>query len=126
MSLGRQLASQLYAGRLSGYAFWEQDNIQGYLLLHHSIIMDFALDPHADPIRVGTALLQRAATMFTPPKAGNAANGYPSEGNAGARDASSEMMWAPGTSAEIKALSDKIEDLQKQICALVEARPPKA
>ena len=36
------------------------------------------------------------------------------------------MMSAPGTSAEIKALSDKIEDLQKQICALVEARPPKA
>jgi hypothetical protein len=29
------------------------------------------------------------------------------------------------TSAEIKALSDKIEDLQKQICALVEARAPK-
>jgi GNAT superfamily N-acetyltransferase len=52
---------QLYAGRLSGYAFWEQDNIHGYLLLHQSIIMDFALDPHADPIRVGTALLQRAA-----------------------------------------------------------------
>jgi GNAT superfamily N-acetyltransferase len=52
---------QLYAGRLSGYAFWEQDNIHGYLLLHHTIIMDFALDPHADPIRVGTALLQRAA-----------------------------------------------------------------
>jgi GNAT superfamily N-acetyltransferase len=52
---------QLYAGRLSGYAFWEQDSILGYLLLHHSIIMDLALDPHADPIRVGTALLQRAA-----------------------------------------------------------------
>jgi GNAT superfamily N-acetyltransferase len=52
---------QLHAGRLSGYAFWEQDNIRGYLLLHHSIIMDLALDPHADPIRVGTALLQRAA-----------------------------------------------------------------
>jgi GNAT superfamily N-acetyltransferase len=52
---------QLYAGRLSGYAFWEEDNIRGYLLLHHSIIMDLALDPHADPIRVGTALLQRAA-----------------------------------------------------------------
>jgi GNAT superfamily N-acetyltransferase len=52
---------QLYAGRLSGYAFWEQDNIRGYLLLHHSMIMDLALDPHADPIRVGRALLQRAA-----------------------------------------------------------------
>ena len=52
---------QLYAGRLSGYAFWEEDNIHGYLLLHHQTIMDLALDPHADPIRVGTALLQRAA-----------------------------------------------------------------
>jgi ribosomal protein S18 acetylase RimI-like enzyme len=52
---------QLYAGRLSGYAFWKEDNIQGYLLLYHHTIMDFALDPHADPIRVGTALLQRAA-----------------------------------------------------------------
>jgi GNAT superfamily N-acetyltransferase len=52
---------QLYAGRLSGYAFWEEDNIHGYLLLHHSIIMDLAIDPHADPIRVSTALLQRAA-----------------------------------------------------------------
>jgi len=26
--------------RLSGYAFWEQDNIHGYLLLHHHIIME--------------------------------------------------------------------------------------
>ena len=52
---------QLYAGRLSGYAFWEQDNIHSYLLLHQQTIMDLALDPHADPLRVGTALLQRAA-----------------------------------------------------------------
>lgn len=52
---------QLYAGRLSGYAFWEEDNIHGYLLLYQHTIMDLALDPHADPIRVGTALLQRAA-----------------------------------------------------------------
>lgn len=51
---------QLYAGRLSGYAFWEENNIQGYLLRYQHIIMDLALDPHADPIRVGTALLQRA------------------------------------------------------------------
>jgi GNAT superfamily N-acetyltransferase len=52
---------QLYAGRLSGYAFWEQDIIHGYLLLHHQTIMDLAVDPHADPLRVGSALLQRAA-----------------------------------------------------------------
>jgi len=52
---------QLYAGRLSGYAFWEEDNIHGYLLLHHHTIMDFAMDPHADPMAVGSAWLQRAA-----------------------------------------------------------------
>jgi GNAT superfamily N-acetyltransferase len=52
---------QLYAGRLNGYAFWEEGNIHGYLLLYHHIIMDLALDPDADPMRVGTALLQRAA-----------------------------------------------------------------
>jgi GNAT superfamily N-acetyltransferase len=52
---------QLYAGRLSGYAFWEEDNIHGYLLLYHHTIMDLALDPQADPVHVGTALLQRAA-----------------------------------------------------------------
>jgi ribosomal protein S18 acetylase RimI-like enzyme len=52
---------QLYAGRLTGYAFWEGENIHGYLLLYHHTIMDLALDPHTDPVRVGTALLQRAA-----------------------------------------------------------------
>jgi ribosomal protein S18 acetylase RimI-like enzyme len=52
---------QLYAGRLTGYAFWEGDNIRGYLLLHRHAIMDLAFDPHIDPIRVGTALLHRAA-----------------------------------------------------------------
>jgi GNAT superfamily N-acetyltransferase len=52
---------QLYAGRLTGYAFWEEENIHGYLLLYHHTIMDLALDPHADPVRVGMALLQRAA-----------------------------------------------------------------
>jgi polyhydroxyalkanoate synthesis repressor PhaR len=86
----------------------------------------FPMGQFEDMARQNMALLQRAATMFTPPKAGNAAHGHPSEGNDGARDSSSEMMSASGTSAEIKALSDKIEDLQKQICALVEARPPKA
>jgi GNAT superfamily N-acetyltransferase len=52
---------QLYAGRLSGYAFWEEETIRGYILLYHHTIMDLALDPDADPVRVGTALLQRAA-----------------------------------------------------------------
>ena len=52
---------QLYAGRLSGYAFWEQDQHPRLSVAAYTIIMDLALDPHADPIRVGTALLQRAA-----------------------------------------------------------------
>jgi GNAT superfamily N-acetyltransferase len=52
---------QLYAGRLSGYAFWAGENFHGYLLLYGHTIMDLALDPHVDPGRVGTALLQRAA-----------------------------------------------------------------
>jgi hypothetical protein len=63
--------------------------------------------------------------MFTPGKAGNPAHARPAEGNAGGHNPSSDPLLAPGTSAEIKALSDKIEDLQKQICALVEARAPK-
>jgi ribosomal protein S18 acetylase RimI-like enzyme len=52
---------QLYAGRLAGHAFWEEDNIRGYILLHHTTVMDLAIDPHVHPVRVGTALLQRAA-----------------------------------------------------------------
>jgi len=36
----RCLYTAALCGRLSGYAFWEQDNIHGYLLLHHHIIMD--------------------------------------------------------------------------------------
>jgi GNAT superfamily N-acetyltransferase len=58
---------QLHAGRLSGYAFWEEDNLHGYLLLHDQTIMDFAIDPHADPRRVGSALLQRAAVDVKEP-----------------------------------------------------------
>lgn len=57
---------QLYAGRLTGYAFWEE-NIHGYLLLYHNTIMDLALDPQADAARVGTALLQRAAAEVREP-----------------------------------------------------------
>jgi hypothetical protein len=52
---------QLYAGRLNGYAFWEEDAMHGYILLYHHTIMDLALDPHADAAQVGSALLQRAA-----------------------------------------------------------------
>jgi ribosomal protein S18 acetylase RimI-like enzyme len=52
---------QLYAGRLTGYAFWERDVLRGYILLHHAAIMDLAIDPRADARRVGAALLQRAA-----------------------------------------------------------------
>jgi GNAT superfamily N-acetyltransferase len=52
---------QLYAGRLTGYAFWEEEAILGYILLHHATVMDLAIEPHADPLRIGTALLARAA-----------------------------------------------------------------
>jgi|SRR5687768_10521616 len=79
----------------------------------------FPMGQFEDMARQNMALFQRAATMFTPPKGEHAAPGGPA-GNA--HDPASEMASALGTAAEIKALSDKIEDLQKQICALVEAR----
>ena len=58
---------QLYAGRLTGYAFWEGEAIQGYLLQHNTTVMDLAIDPHVDPIRVGVALLERAAADMKGP-----------------------------------------------------------
>ena len=85
----------------------------------------FPMGQFEDMARQNMALFQRAATMFTPLKpSGNAADDPSEEGDA----AGHEPPFAttpPDTSAEIKALSDKIEDLQKQICALVEARAPK-
>ena len=85
----------------------------------------FPMGQFEDMARQNMALLRRAATMFTPPKGRSAAHGHPAEGNAGGHESASEMTPAPGTSAEIKVLSDKIEDLQKQICALVESRESK-
>ena len=85
----------------------------------------FPMGQFEDMARQNMALFQRAATMFTPVRpAGNAANDLTDEGNAVAHGPL-HAITAPDTSAEIKALSDKIEDLQKQICALVEARAPK-
>ena len=55
------LTLQLYAGRLAGHAYWEEETLRGYILLHHHIVMDLAIAPQADALRVGTALLQRAA-----------------------------------------------------------------
>lgn len=52
---------QLYAGRLTGYAYWEGETLRGYILLYQHAIMDLAIAPQADALRVGTALLQRAA-----------------------------------------------------------------
>jgi ribosomal protein S18 acetylase RimI-like enzyme len=52
---------QLYAGRLTGYAYWEEETIRGYILLHQNAVMDLAIDPQADALRIGTTLLQRAA-----------------------------------------------------------------
>jgi polyhydroxyalkanoate synthesis repressor PhaR len=85
----------------------------------------FPMGQFEDMARQNMALFQRAATMFTPLKvSGNAADQTSHEGNAAGHEPA-PAPTAPGTSAEIKALSDKIEDLQKQICALVEARAPK-
>ena len=85
----------------------------------------FPMGQFEDMARQNMALLQRAATMFTPLKpSGNAAHDPGDQGNAGAYEHPGAMT-PPDTSAEIKALSDKIEDLQKQICALVETRTPK-
>jgi polyhydroxyalkanoate synthesis repressor PhaR len=83
----------------------------------------FPMGQFEDMARQNMALFQRAATMFAPPKAsGNAADGPGEEGNTAGQQV---LPARPDTSAEIKALSAKIEDLQKQICALVETRAPK-
>ena len=84
----------------------------------------FPLGQFEDMARQNMALFQRAATMFTPPKSsGNAADG-PGDEIISAHQPS-PLPARADTSAEIKALSAKIEDLQKQICALVEIRAPK-
>ena len=84
----------------------------------------FPIGQFEDMARQNMALFQRAATMFSPRKPlGNAEDGPPDEDGAAGHAPRSAMT--PDTSAEIKALSAKIEDLQKQICALVEARAPK-
>ena len=83
----------------------------------------FPLGQFEDMARQNMALFQRAANIFAPPKSpGNAAD------EPGEESISGHQIFAsasPDTSAEIKALSAKIEDLQKQICALVETRAPK-
>jgi polyhydroxyalkanoate synthesis repressor PhaR len=83
----------------------------------------FPLGQFEDMARQNMALFQRAATMFTPAKGAATAADGPGEENdiSGPRTPPAR----PDTSAEIKALSAKIEDLQKQICALVETRTPK-
>jgi polyhydroxyalkanoate synthesis repressor PhaR len=84
----------------------------------------FPLGQFEDMARQNMALFQRAATMFAAQKgSGNATDGSGEEGFSA--HAASPTIERPDTSAEIKALSAKIEDLQKQICALVEIRAPK-
>jgi polyhydroxyalkanoate synthesis repressor PhaR len=83
----------------------------------------FPLGQFEDMARQNMALFQRAATVFaTPQPSGNADDGSGEE-IISAHQAGAALR--PDTSAEIKALSAKIEDLQKQICALVETRAPK-
>src|ERR671919_1628141 len=70
----------------------------------------FPVGQFEDMARQNMALFQRAATTFTPLKpAGNAADGPSEEGNAAAHEPP-PATTLPDTSAEIKALSDKIED----------------
>jgi polyhydroxyalkanoate synthesis repressor PhaR len=85
----------------------------------------FPLGQFEDMARQNMTLFQRAATMFTPKPSGNAADGPGEENGASGAHQAPPATLGPDTSAEIKALSAKIEDLQKQICALVETRAPK-
>jgi polyhydroxyalkanoate synthesis repressor PhaR len=84
----------------------------------------FPLGQFEDMARQNMALFQRAATMFTPPKRSGNAEDHSADEDSGLGHAP-RPATAPDTSAEIKALGAKIEDLQRQICALVEARSPK-
>ena len=98
-----------------------QDQMRGYV--EQTFGRFFPLAQFEDMARQNMALFQRAATMFTPRKpSGNAADYEGDEGNASGHEAAPARA---DTSAEIKALGAKIEDLQRQICALVEARGPK-
>jgi polyhydroxyalkanoate synthesis repressor PhaR len=85
----------------------------------------FPLGQFEDMARQNLALFQRAATMFTPPKRAGNAGDEPGEEGIPTRPTAPPPPARPDPSAEIKALSAKIEDLQKQICALVETRAPK-
>jgi polyhydroxyalkanoate synthesis repressor PhaR len=98
-----------------------QDQIRRYI--EGTFGQFFPLGQFEDMARQNMALFQRAATMFTPGKrAGNAEDEPGDEDRAPHHEA---LLTRPDASAEIKALSAKIEDLQKQICALVETRAPK-
>jgi len=79
----------------------------------------FPMSQFEDMARQNMALFQRAATIFTPPKAGNEQVGATGpEGPAG-------PAATLDTSQEIKALNEKIEGLQKQIGRLAEAQERK-
>ena len=79
----------------------------------------FPMSQFEDMARQNMALFQRAATMFTPPKAGNTAEPHGPAASEGTAET------APDTSKEIKALNEKIEGLQEQIGKLVEAQQAK-
>ena len=84
----------------------------------------FPMNQFEDMARQNMALLQRAATMFTPLQESNAAPASDPEGNAAEHPGQIEPSL--DTSAEIKALNDKIEDLREQICRLVEVQEHKS
>jgi polyhydroxyalkanoate synthesis repressor PhaR len=139
-SKGRNLLPINFLRQLIGYY---DDNLRAFLPRYLELSMEnfaanqeqirryiegtfgqfFPLGQFEDMARQNMALLQRAATMFAPAKAsGDAADGSAEENGISGHQTPPAR---PDTSAEIKALSAKIEDLQKQICALVDTRAPK-
>jgi polyhydroxyalkanoate synthesis repressor PhaR len=138
-SKGRNLLPINFLRQLIGYY---DDNLRAFLPRYLELSMEnfaanqeqirryiegtfgqfFPMNQFEDMARQNMALFHRAATMFAPlNSSGNAADEGAGEDNAGS-DGTPPAMARADTSAEIKALSAKIEDLQKQICALVETR----
>jgi polyhydroxyalkanoate synthesis repressor PhaR len=127
-SKGRNLLPINFLRQLIGYY---DDNLRAFLPRYLELSMEnfaanqeqirryiegtfgqfFPLGQFEDMARQNMALFQRAATMFTPPKAPDEPEGSPES--------------APNTSKEIKALNEKIEGLQEQIGKLVEAQQAK-
>jgi polyhydroxyalkanoate synthesis repressor PhaR len=84
----------------------------------------FPMSQFEDMARQNMALLQRAATMFNPLQAGAAGDAAAARGGTAA--AANAGDAGLDTSSEIRALNDRIEDLQEQICRLVDVQQHKS